>query len=82
MFGLESFQRLAQMYLRMQRQVCVLVVRRQKPNLWLPSRSVRTKVKCCTATPSLTLSRSMHQEADMEKKRQVEGKKNRGMLTF
>lgn len=47
------------MYLSMQRQVCVLLVRRQKPKRWHPSRSVRTKVKCCTATPSLTLNRRM-----------------------
>lgn len=51
--------RTTQRYLSMQRQVLELLVRRQKPNLWLPLRSVKTKVKCCTATPSFALCGQM-----------------------
>lgn len=48
----------------MQRQVLELLVRRQKPNLWLPLRSVKTKVKCCTATPSFALCGQMQSELE------------------
>lgn len=57
------------MYLSMHRQVCVLLVRRQKPNRWHPSRSVKTNVKCCTATPSLTLQRRTQFEVNVQMKR-------------
>lgn len=36
-------------HLRMQRQLWAPALRRQKPNLRVPVRSVRAKVKCCTA---------------------------------
>lgn len=36
-------------HLRMQRQLWAPARRRQKPNLRVPVRSVRAKVKCCTA---------------------------------
>lgn len=56
--------RRTQRYLSMQRQVLEVLVRRQKPNLWLPLRSVKTKVKCCTATPSFALCGQMQSESE------------------
>lgn len=57
MYWKYTITQIRQPHLSMQRQVWLLLVRRQKPKRWHPSRSVRTKVKCCTAPPSLNLSR-------------------------